>query len=120
MATPLEWLENIAPNLVVDSAIKNSFISMSKDETDASLFESVDKYNMAVAYLAAHFLSLSKKSGDSKGVVVMEKEGDLQISYSNPRNSEGIMNTTQYLDSYNSIMQSRVPLFYMRNDNKSC
>lgn len=118
MTTALEWLADIAPTLVATDAKKNRFIAMAEDEVDASLFGNTDKYNMAVAYYAAHLLALSLRGGDSIGSVTMEKEGDLQRSYAGGGVNAGV-NTTQYLDSYNRLLVGRVPLFYMQDARRN-
>lgn len=118
MTTSLEWLNNIAPNLVATDEKKNLFIAAAVDEVDASYFQDSSKYNMAVAYYAAHLLSLSLRDDNSRGVLTMEKEGDLQRQYGgNFQNSEP--NTTQYLDSYNRLLEGRIPNFYMQDGSSS-
>lgn len=120
MTTSLEWLSNIAPELVATTEKKNLFISMAADEVDSSYFQNADKYNMAVAYYAAHLLSLSLRDDNSRGALTMEKEGDLQRQYGGVRNPDAALNTTQYLDTYNMLMQGRVPNFYMQNGSPDC
>ena len=121
MTTPLEWLADIAPsiNTVCTVDKKNRFISMAKDEVDSSLFGDLSKYNMAVAYYAAHLLALSLRDDNSRGILTMEKEGDLQRSYGGGTNNNVDVNTTQYLDSYNRLLKGRIPTFYMHNGSKS-
>ena len=121
MTTPLEWLADIAPsiNTVCTVDKKNRFISMAQDEVDSSLFGDLSKYNMAVAYYAAHLLALSLRDDNSRGILTMEKEGDLQRSYGGGTNNNVDVNTTQYLDSYNRLLKGRIPTFYMHNGSKS-
>lgn len=117
MTTSFEWLADIAPTLVATDAKKNRFIAMAADEVDSSLFGNTDKYNMAVAYYAAHLLALSLRGDNSMGAVTMEKEGDLQRSYAGSNSIE--LNTTQYLDNYNRLLVGRVPSFYMQDARRS-
>lgn len=121
MTTPLEWLADIAPsiNAACTTDKKNRFISMAQDEVDSSLFGDSSKYNMAVAYYAAHLLALSLRDDNSRGVLTMEKEGDLQRSYGGGNGNNVDINTTQYLDSYNRLLKGRVPTFYMQDGSKS-
>lgn len=121
MTTPLEWLADIAPSINATCSIdkKNRFISMAQNEVDPSLFGNSIKYNMAVAYYAAHLLALSLRDDNSRGVLVMEKEGDLQRSYGGGNGNNVDINTTQYLDSYNRLLKGRVPTFYMQDGSKS-
>ena len=120
MTTSLEWLADIAPsiNAACTTDKKNRFITMAQDEVDLALFGDSNKYSMAVAYYAAHLLALSLKDDNSRGVLTMEKEGDLQRSYGGGTNNIDI-NTTQYLDSYNRLLKGRVPTFYMHDGSKS-
>ena len=121
MTTPLEWLADIAPT--VDTACstekKNRFIAMAVDEVDSTLFGDPSKLNMAVAYYAAHLLSLSLRDDSPRGSLTMEKEGDLQRTYSSVGGQSGDANTTQYLNSYNSLLKGRVATFYMQDGRKS-
>lgn len=120
MTTSLEWIAQIAATIdaACDATKKNLFIGMAADEVDASYFGDSNKYNMAVAYYACHLMALSLRDDNSRGVLTMEKEGDLQRSYGgNFSNSEP--NTTQYLDSYNRLLAGRVPIFYMQDGSKT-
>lgn len=115
MTTSLEWIADIAPILDTDNSLdkKNRFISIAKNETDSKLFSDNDTYNLAIAYYACHLLELSSRDGNSKGVLIQEKEGDLSRSYSGQYNSNINTNTTQYLDSYNRLLKGCVPNFYI-------
>lgn len=121
MTTSLEWLADIAPaiNTACSTEKKNRFIAMAVDEVDSALFGDSSKYSMAVAYYAAHLLALSLRDDNSRGVLTMEKEGDLQRSYGGGNGNNVDVNTTQYLDSYNRLLKGRVPLFYMQDGSKS-
>jgi hypothetical protein len=117
MTTALEWLADIAPTIDADNstAKKNRFIAMAQDEVDSTLFQDSSKYNMAVAYYAAHLLELSGRDGNSRGVLTSEKEGDLSRGYNGGNNPNVEMNTTQYLDSFNRLIKARVPNFFMQS-----
>lgn len=115
MTTSLEWLALIATE--IDSSVslekKNAFIAVAQGEVLSSYFSDSNTYNMAVAYLAAHYIALSERDPNPRGVLTSEKEGDLARSYSGSFNSE--INTTQYLDSYNRLISSKNPNFYMQS-----
>ena len=121
MTTSLEWLADIAPaiNTACNTDKKNRFIAMASDEVDPALFGDSNKYSMAVAYYTAHLLALSLRDDNSRGVLTMEKEGDLQRSYGGGNANNIDVNTTQYLDSYNRLLKGRVPIFYMHDGRKS-
>jgi hypothetical protein len=118
MTSSLECIAKIAPdiNAAIEDADKNFFISIAAGEVERTLFGNSDTYNLAVAYYACHLMTLSQRDGNSRGVLTMEKEGDLQRSYGGNSSSSEI-NTTQYLDSYNRLLESRVPTFYMQSGN---
>lgn len=117
MTTSLEWLNDIAPALATDTAKANRFIIIAKGEVCENLFSEADTYNLAVAYYAAHLLQLSTQGGSSQGSLVTEKEGELERQYGNLNSSKG--NSTQYLDSFNDLVSSRVPTFYIQDGSKS-
>lgn len=117
MTTSLEWIAQIAPEIIATNDKKNLFIAMAQDEVSSCLFGNADKYNMAVAYYAAHLLSLAGQDGSSsKGALTMEKEGDLMRSYSNTSSASTGASSTQYLDQYNRLIAVRVPAFYINGN----
>lgn len=120
MTTSLEWIAKVAPAIDTefDLSYKNSFIDVAAGEIDSKLFSNSSTYNLAVAYYACHLMALSQRDDNSRGVLTSEKEGDLQRSYGgNFSNSDP--NTTQYLDSYNRLLETRVPNFYMQDGSQS-
>lgn len=117
MTTSLEWILQIAPEIVATDEKKNLFIAMAQDEVCPTIFGNAEKYNMAVAYYAAHLLSLSAQDGSSsRGALTMEKEGDLQRSYANTSSESTVASSTQYLDQYNRLIAARTPLFYINSN----
>lgn len=121
MTTALEWLTDIASPAInaIATDKKNRFIAMAIDEVDSLLFGDQNKYNMAVAYYTAHLLTLSIRDENSRGVLTMEKEGDLQRSYGAGNGNNVDINTTQYLDNYNRLLKGRIPTFYLQDGSKS-
>jgi hypothetical protein len=117
MTTSLQWLTDIAPTLATDTAKANRFLLIAKNEVCETLFSEADTYNLALAYYAAHLLQLSTQGGSSQGSLTMEKEGELERQYGNVSSSKG--NGTQYLDSFNDLIKSRVPTFYIQDGSKS-
>lgn len=117
MTTSLEWLNDIAPTLAADVAKANRFLLIAKSEVCETVFSESNTYNLALAYYAAHLLQLSTQSGSSQGSLVREKEGELERQYGNLNSSKG--NSTQYLDSFNDLIKSRVPTFYIQDGSKS-
>ena len=115
--TPLEWISKVAPEIHNNTTQdeKLSFISVSKGETDERLFSDTSTYNLAVAYKACHLLYLSSISGESKGALILEKEGDLTKAYGGKDIGASNLNTSQYLDSYNRLLKGRVPTFYINH-----
>lgn len=115
MTTPIEWIGDIAPAIDADNSLdkKNRFVGIAKNEIDSTLFSDSNTYNLAVAYYACHLLELSSRDGNSKGVLTQEKEGDLSRSYGGGNIPSTTVNTTQYLDSYNRLLKTRIPNFYI-------
>lgn len=114
MTTALEWISDIAAEVDANNSTdkKNRFISIAMNQVTLTLFSDTNTYNLAVAYYACHLLELSSRDGNSRGVLTQEREGDLSRSYGG--NTSGTTaNTTQYLDSYNRLLKSRLPNFYI-------
>lgn len=116
MPTPLEFIAKIAPQINSDFSTedKNIFIEIAKNEVNESIFSDKNQLNIAISYYACHLMELSKRDGNSRGNLTMEKEGELQRNYTiNQSNSSP--NSTQYLESYNRIMDSRVVPIFLNN-----
>lgn len=115
MPSAIEFIAKIAPQINLDFSTeeKNIFIEISKNEVNENLFSDKNQLNLAIAYYSCHLMSLSKQDENSRGSLVMEKEGELQKNYSNTNSSE--TSTTQYLDSYNRIIENRIVPFYISN-----
>ncbi len=90
--TPSEILQDIAPELS-EVVGRDTFLELAEAQTGA-VFRSAR--NHAVALLAAHMMTLSKRKGVSGGVNSL-KEGDLSIGYGrvNPMGTE-VLETTSY------------------------
>jgi Protein of unknown function (DUF4054) len=75
-------LDTIAPQFSTNPA-KSSYIEMAMLRTSTCQFG--NKYDMAVAYRAAHDMTVAGEGSDSGvsygGLVVSEREGDLSRSY---------------------------------------
>lgn len=121
MTTVLEWISEIAPLIDANNSVdkKTRFISVASSEVNRSLFSNEETYNMALAYYVCHLLSLTSQDSSIRGTITMEKEGDLQKSYSSFNSNQNTTNTTQYLDTYNSLIKNRTPNFYISHGCKS-
>lgn len=123
MPTPFEFIAKVAPQINLDFSTgdKNIFIGIAENEVNPSLFSDSNNKNLAISYYACHLMALSKRDDNSRGVLTSEKEGELSRNYSSNYSSNSSTNsstnTTQYLDSYNRMLESRVvPLFIINDD----
>lgn len=114
-ATPLEFIAKVAPNINSSFVLedKNIFIDIAKNEIDQSLFSNENNLNLAIAYYACHLMALAQRDENSRGALTMEKEGELQRNYASNSSNNSSINSTQYLDSYNRMMESRVVPFFI-------
>jgi hypothetical protein len=80
----LDVLSCIAPEFdSVAEAIRNCIIGLAENQVDQETFEA--DYEAAVAYLAAHMLTIRQyKTGNVAGSTNMKREGDLQLGFSTP------------------------------------
>ena len=77
-------LSIVAPQLD-DAENRNGFIELASLQVNQSWFG--DKSEWAIAFLAAHLISVNPQNGDnmqSGGVVTSKREGDLAVSYAGP------------------------------------
>jgi len=112
MTSALLWLADIAPDVDTNNSTdkKNRFIGVASSHVSASLFADASNYNLAVAYYAAHLLTLTARDAHSRGSLSSEKEDSLTRSYGGASSDE--LNTTQYLDNFNRMIKARQPLFF--------
>jgi hypothetical protein len=97
MATILETLSCIAPEFdSVAVAIRNCIIGLAENQVDSETFEA--DYEGAVAYLAAHMLTIGQyKTGNIAGPTTMKREGDLQLQAAMPTSiDESSLSDTAY------------------------
>ena len=87
--TPSEILQDIEPELS-EVVGRDTFLELAEAQTGA-VFKSAR--NHAVALLAAHMMTLSKRKGVSGGVNSL-KEGDLSIGYGQSQSSENLEATS--------------------------
>lgn len=114
MPTSLQYLEDVASSIYNNIPLEkvNRFISLAQKEISKSWFSELDTYNLAVAYLAAHYLQLSITDGSSRGALLSEKEGDLERRYGGSSSTQE-PNTTQYYTNYQRLLENRIPIFYI-------
>lgn len=85
------------------------FIEYAKLQVSATVFG--DRYDLAVAYLAAHMLALANRNDDegtngNAGIITQRKEGDLSLSFALPNalnNIDGTLQLTSYGIEYERI-----------------
>lgn len=97
-------LDSIAPQFV-GRADKAVFISMATEQSNSSYFGTM--YSYAVAYLAAHLMTLSSTARNgSAGAESSKSEGQLSVSYATI-SSDNSLNSTWYGQEYMRLRRSR-------------
>lgn len=97
-------IDDIAPEFLnEDPARVTRFIGYT--ELQVSQDEFGDKYDIAVAYLTAHMLSLSNRNDEegtngTSGKLTQRKEGDLTVSFALPQGLDQSKDGTLLLTSY--------------------
>lgn len=90
-------IEDIAPELAsIDPDRRDRVIALAENQVGKKVFG--DLYDLAVAYLAAHMLSIADRQGRS-GQVTGLREGDLQIQFGSVSGSGGL-NSTSYGEEF--------------------
>lgn len=91
----LDVLSDIAPELDSQPEDKRErFITRAENQTSEDIFN-LD-YDLAVANLAAHMMTISLRVGNG-GMIESLREGDLAITYGNPLpNANETLETTAY------------------------
>jgi hypothetical protein len=95
--TALEYFRLIAPEFAsVGDATVGQWLTIAARLADVSRLDA-ELGNMALALYAAHMLKLSTTSSSgASGSVRMEKEGDLQRSYSTVKGADTLLGSTSY------------------------
>lgn len=65
-----------------------------------------DRRNIAVAYLAAHLITVGNRSSGIAGAVTGMKEGDLSVSYGGGNSTD--LNSTTYGQEYSRMVKENV------------
>lgn len=89
-------LSDIAPQFdSLDANLRDRFIGYASNQVSEQVFDA--DYDLAIAYLTAHMLtvSITNTSGDG-GYVSQKREGDLSISYQMPTDIEGTLTQSKY------------------------
>jgi len=114
-------LSVIAPQF--DSvANRSDFITLATLHVNACLTD--EKYDLAVAYLAAHMIALNTDSAIQQGEtgnLTSKREGDLSVGYGNFSNKGMLnLNLTIYGQQYENLLRSTGIGFYVLNSGVSC
>jgi len=95
----------IAPELeAIDSDRRDDVIAWAELRVSGSKFGSVRE--LAVAYLAAHMLTVGARSGDS-GAISRRREGDLEVAYGLQQNVQGL-DSTSYGQEYKTLCKENI------------
>jgi hypothetical protein len=89
----LDILHDIAPQFT-DDAKNNRFILYAEPQVSEDFFG--DLYDLAVANLTAHMLTISTRSGSVSGFINNMREGDRSKGYSTPNAKDVDFMTTSY------------------------
>lgn len=100
-------LSIIAPQFN-DVSNRNDFLSLAILQISSDWF--ADKYDLAVAYLTAHMMSLDtsllRQNGET-GAISSKKEGELSITFSSSNSKgDGNFNQTHYGKQYAQLRDS--------------
>ena len=78
-------------------ANRNEFLSLAALQVNATWFGA--KYDLAVAYMAAHLISLNPSTGEgtgtASGFITSKREGDLSVTYAKPSSGGASETLTQ-------------------------
>lgn len=103
--TIAQTIEDIAPELAsIDPDRRDRIIALAENQVSAKVFG--DLYEAAVAYLAAHMLTMAGRSGKA-GAVTSISEGQLSIGYQAGQNVSGLM-ATSYGQEFVRLRSQRV------------
>ena len=103
--TIAQIIEDIAPELAsVDTDRRDRIIALAENQVSAKVFG--DLYETAVAYLAAHMLTVAGRQGNA-GAIGSISEGQLSIGYQAGQNVSGLM-ATSYGQEFARLRRQRV------------
>jgi len=105
MITISQIIDAIAPELSdFDAGQRQIIIDIASMRLSEKHFKQV--YNQAVALMAAHLMTISKRNGNS-GSVTSVKEGDLSIGYGNSFQDGKRLDATSYGSELLTLMRER-------------
>jgi len=102
-------LDTIAPQFSEDSS-KADVIILAQQQTSASFFGS--NYDLAVAYRAAHMMTLFSRQNGAPGNISAKRIGPITLQYTAGGGQENLL-ATSYGRFLTELMKSRQPLPYV-------
>ena len=102
--TVADVIKDIAPEFINEAPARIArFIDYAILQVSEVAF--AERYELAVAYLTCHMLSLANRNDDegtsgNPGVITQKKEGDLSLSFANPSGLNSGKDGTLLLTSY--------------------
>ena len=99
-------LNLIAPEFSTLANLQD-YINLAEEQVSAKMC----KRELAVAYLAAHIISMANRGG-AAGAIASESEGGLSRSFGPLDNN--LLASTSYGQEYLRLLKSCLPGFYMR------
>lgn len=107
MADCSQTLDLIAPHFS-GSASKAGFIALAEQQTSQSAFG--DNYCLAVAYRAAHMMTLANRGASgTAGNAQSKNEGGMSLSYGTVNGVMGDLSQTHYGIQLQQLIMSNIP-----------
>lgn len=103
-----KYFEVIAPSFKDDGRF-DVVLEMADAQVDKDYFEEL--WEQALAYLMAHIMEMSNRSGEASGSVSSRKEGDISVSYNASSSDEGVLGLTSYGRIYLELLAKKSPGF---------
>lgn len=104
------YFEAVAPAFASDARY-GVFLEIAEDRVDRSYFG--DSWTKAMAYMTAHVMEMSNRSGADAAPATSRREGDIQVSYAASQQNDSDLYMTSYGKMFLALLNSRSPGFVL-------
>lgn len=109
------YFDAIAPSMASDARF-TVFLEMAEPRCDRNYFG--DLWRQAMAYLVAHTMEMSNRSGSESGSILSRHEGDISVTYGTAEAEAGELGITTYGRAYRSLLQQCSAGFIVTGGNQ--
>ena len=104
------YFDAVAPSFSGDARYP-VFLEIAEDRVDRTYFGS--SWTKAMAYMTAHLMEMSNRSGADAAPATSRREGDIQVSYAASQQNDSDLYMTSYGKMFLALLNQKSPGFVL-------